>query len=892
MKITKIKTSAFGRLSNWESPDIDKDIVVITGFNESGKTTVFNLISTILYGWHPVLNNPYIPWESNASECESYMLDKDGLQFKVYRRLRSKAEGKLVMGHKVLTLNNGAIKQVSNLPFEVFSEVYALTIDQMGFPDYEVWQRLQDQILGGQYISFMRPVNEVISELQNEANALWRPDRQGKPKDKLLQEKLKDLRLRLLEAEKNDNSMRNLEEKLYNLNGELQILMNRKAKLIAAIDRAERLYPVQRKLVKINEMTGSFARVEEYGYIPQTPGLVIKKLEESKGSLEEELKRLTLKKEQCQGKKERFTAIDSKVYRMREGIKELSRSHSQAENDYIALKDIENESLRYTDRLQDRSKDFLKGGWRSETAGILETIDEAELRAAINMFKKNETQYNQLDARIGALKIRAAEKRSSRFMPAALLLILPAVTGIFLRNSASSVLLPVLSVTIFACALLAWWMLKSNGHTGIEIRETDKNLRKAGESKEASLERIKSVLRGLPIAEQRLQNPDETLLVDINTLKELYCGLLTCTNKRELIVSRLREKEHTKSHLLQYCGISTVGSLLKDITKLENSLNGAEFRYREYMDADHDLVEIDNQLSYTEGRISDINSQIGSITDGLNSMEGENLQDKISNLENLREMRQKAWVLKEELEHDYPDLEDIVREINETEQKGNTLVLDIDEIARIKTERDQIDLEVNRVNEEIGSVKKDLEQREKHDRMDEIKGQISGIEDERKEAAFGRDKLLMTKRILQEADRVYREENQPDVLLRAGNYIESISGGRYNQVFIKDDEQAGLAVKSSYADYPLEIKQPLSRGTVEQIYFALRLALLDHLDGDGERLPVFLDEVMVNWDESRMENGLKLLKNIAQNRQVFLFTCHKGLVDMLSGADEVQIINL
>lgn len=60
----------------------------------------------------------------------------------------------------------------------------------------------------------------------------------------------------------------------------------------------------------------------------------------------------------------------------------------------------------------------------------------------------------------------------------------------------------------------------------------------------------------------------------------------------------------------------------------------------------------------------------------------------------------------------------------------------------------------------------------------------------------------------------------------------------------------------------------------------------------GERLPLFLDEVLVNWDGTRLENGLILLKDIAAQRQVFLFTCHQWLIDRLLSITSVQIIEL
>jgi uncharacterized protein YhaN len=75
------------------------------------------------------------------------------------------------------------------------------------------------------------------------------------------------------------------------------------------------------------------------------------------------------------------------------------------------------------------------------------------------------------------------------------------------------------------------------------------------------------------------------------------------------------------------------------------------------------------------------------------------------------------------------------------------------------------------------------------------------------------------------------------------------------------------------------VGDPISTGTREQVYLALRLAIVDHLDRGGERLPLFLDEAFVNWDPGRLERGLELLRGIAEQRQVFLFTCHPEIVE-------------
>jgi uncharacterized protein YhaN len=76
---------------------------------------------------------------------------------------------------------------------------------------------------------------------------------------------------------------------------------------------------------------------------------------------------------------------------------------------------------------------------------------------------------------------------------------------------------------------------------------------------------------------------------------------------------------------------------------------------------------------------------------------------------------------------------------------------------------------------------------------------------------------------------------------------------------------------------PVALAPPVSTGTLEQAYLSLRLAIVDHLDQGAELLPLFIDEVFVNWDQERRARGLEVMARISEQRQVFVFTCHEGL---------------
>ena len=63
----------------------------------------------------------------------------------------------------------------------------------------------------------------------------------------------------------------------------------------------------------------------------------------------------------------------------------------------------------------------------------------------------------------------------------------------------------------------------------------------------------------------------------------------------------------------------------------------------------------------------------------------------------------------------------------------------------------------------------------------------------------------------------------------------------------------------------------VSRGTIEQVYFALRMAADDMLR--AEECPVVLDDTFVYYDEERLERTLEWLYR--NKKQVLIFTCQK-----------------
>ena len=108
---------------------------------------------------------------------------------------------------------------------------------------------------------------------------------------------------------------------------------------------------------------------------------------------------------------------------------------------------------------------------------------------------------------------------------------------------------------------------------------------------------------------------------------------------------------------------------------------------------------------------------------------------------------------------------------------------------------------------------------------------------------------------------------------RTSQILSEITGGRYTEVLM--DEGLHMMVNTQERTVPLA---NLSRGTMEQIYFALRMAAGEVLCG-RERFPVILDDVFGMYDEERLAAVLGWLHK--EQRQVIISTCHKREMEIL-----------
>ncbi len=108
---------------------------------------------------------------------------------------------------------------------------------------------------------------------------------------------------------------------------------------------------------------------------------------------------------------------------------------------------------------------------------------------------------------------------------------------------------------------------------------------------------------------------------------------------------------------------------------------------------------------------------------------------------------------------------------------------------------------------------------------------------------------------------------------RATQLFGEITGGKYESLNISKNFEISLQEKNSFGTHPALF---LSRGAADQVYFALRLALSEQISTDAGSLPVIMDDIFSQYDDTRLAAAFKFLEDYARENQAILFTCHSS----------------
>jgi len=133
--------------------------------------------------------------------------------------------------------------------------------------------------------------------------------------------------------------------------------------------------------------------------------------------------------------------------------------------------------------------------------------------------------------------------------------------------------------------------------------------------------------------------------------------------------------------------------------------------------------------------------------------------------------------------------------------------------------------------------------------------------------------LELAKSQIEKISEEYYFEVSDELNGEISKWISLLTKGSYDSARLDKDGRLWIMAEDREVS-----PESLSRGTLEQIYLALRLAVGNVLI-PNEDMPIFLDEAFAMYDDVRLAETLKALAKTG--KQIFIFTCQRREADIL-----------
>ncbi len=202
-----------------------------------------------------------------------------------------------------------------------------------------------------------------------------------------------------------------------------------------------------------------------------------------------------------------------------------------------------------------------------------------------------------------------------------------------------------------------------------------------------------------------------------------------------------------------------------------------------------------------------------------------------------------------------------------------------EERQRLAQQMHELDEERTRERASAETVRRSLQAREQETLALERGQQLESLRAQLGDAVDQWVPLALARHLMEAARVRFEKTQQPQLLVEAGRIFEQLTLGEYVQLTrsVGNTTELQAIPKTGLAKSPAE----MSTGTREQLYLAIRLAYLKQYSQRAEPLPLVMDDVLVNFDEDRAKQTLRVLNDFSQSHQILFLTCHRRMVELV-----------
>jgi uncharacterized protein YhaN len=305
-----------------------------------------------------------------------------------------------------------------------------------------------------------------------------------------------------------------------------------------------------------------------------------------------------------------------------------------------------------------------------------------------------------------------------------------------------------------------------------------------------------------------------------------------------------------------------------------------------------DVRDESTHLEHLEGKREELHQYIADwskqVTDLAQKCQIETTSHNLSSLIDLfhRQLKKEAEVeqQKRELNIECKQLEaQLLSLVQGDEQKKEQLDLAIkkwdeqyiqQEIIRTEEQYQEVLHEIEVHATKIGELESKLKELENEERLSLMQQEYQEKQAKFQELAKTWSIQALASYMCTKTRKLYEEERQPSVLTAASQYIRKMTEDRYKQIIVPMGQQELVVLRE---DGERLNSTQLSQGTKEQLYLAMRFAMVEEY-AKFASLPIIIDDIFVNFDSDRLSRALQGLAHLSQTHQIILFTCHEHVV--------------
>lgn len=876
MIIKKLILKSFGKFQN-TTIDLNKGINLVLGENESGKSTIHQFIEGMFYGFYkPNIKNKkisdtyekYFPWD-NATDFSGVMIIEDGRELRIERNFMKNKDVVRIYDNitgedltedypydPVTKTHQPALKHLG-LNLAAYQNTVSIT-QMKSKTTEELVGEIKDNIINlGDTKRVDVSVNNIFRIIAEKKAAIG--TERSKKSDYGRTKEIIDL----MESEKEDTN------KIWEEIKQLKIEENKRIEELSIFEKQKAMIEKKMLMLKKNEDRESYEKVTS---LKQEIEILKQKLEGYPyfDISKEEINDVILKINNQDFYKKAFEEE-------REKLEEMMRRKTIMENELIQIDSIVIE-IGASEKI---SRDVYKyEEFENSKKYTGEVYGEEAIGGLNNEIQKNKDKKNVVKLLFGIstilmillVGVKVLETYGGTIFKAQ-----SNVTTLIESLNKFSIFTLAGLMIAFAVSLLFWNRFKS---INLQLQSLEKELGIAIESETTFNNRMKDILER---QEQLLSKYECSDIEDLKALRDKKI-------KEEI----LYEENFEKARQLE-----NEKGLLEDRVRQENDkllqqkglMEEADRIIKEYMnklqvDSQKDLKDCLNQ--YDEYK--SINQELQNKTYILQEM----TKNKPYLLENsdliiIEGINNKDYVEVNNIESE------IATQVDSIEDIANIIVNQEDGLEIITESYEVLESSLRQINEKIVLENKEISTLSATISNKENRAKRPAqLDEELKQSYEKLDKMtfkLNTYNIIEDAihhiSRNIQDNFAPMLNERISKIIAIATDYKYSDV--KVSSNMDISIIDNELNKMVRAED-LSAGTVDLMYFALRLSIAEVVN-NCQTVPIILDDSFVQYDERRLVKMMELLSKL--DRQVILFTCHKREAKVIKRiVEDLHVVNL